>query len=183
MRPTGQKSSGYGYYGNQSSQPAAIDSTTNKYMSDINRNKPPQTGPAARQNSKTRSDSANKFKGPKTDGNRGASTKLYNEVMNSPEVLQKELKLAKREIETLKNQLEVKEKGLAHHRLEASKAKKENLELKKQVRELKARLVQYEPQSSSNENGTSQNASSANRNHSAVEAHMIEQLIGAARSR
>ena len=53
------------------------------------------------------------------------------EQLGTPDMLLKELKMAKRDIETLKNQLEVKEKSVANYRSEATKLRKENYDLKR----------------------------------------------------
>ena len=66
------------------------------------------------------------------------------EQLGSPEMLMKELRMAKRDIETLKNQLEVKEKSVANYRLEASKLKTENYDLKRQIIGFKERLAAKE---------------------------------------
>jgi len=62
------------------------------------------------------------------------------EQLGTPEMLIKELKMAKRDIETLKNQLEVKDKSVANYRNEATKLRKENADLKKEVVRLKESL-------------------------------------------
>ena len=55
--------------------------------------------------------------------------KLYQDVLNTqPEILMKELHIARKEIETLKNQLIVKERSVANYRLEAQKLRRENIE-------------------------------------------------------
>lgn len=48
-------------------------------------------------------------------------------------MLIKELKMAKRDIETLKNQLEVKEKSVANYRNEKAQLLKENADLKREM--------------------------------------------------
>ena len=59
------------------------------------------------------------------------------EQFGTPEMLLKDLKMAKREIETLKNQLEVKEKSVANYRAETTKLRKENADLKREVNKLR----------------------------------------------
>ena len=54
------------------------------------------------------------------------------EQLGTPEMLLKELKMAKRDIETLKNQLDVKDKSVANYRAEATKLRKDNYDLKMQ---------------------------------------------------
>ena len=66
--------------------------------------------------------------------------------MNSPEMLQKELKAAYREIETLKNQLEVKEKGLANYRSQVNELKKNNTELRLENKTHKLKISKQEDQ-------------------------------------
>ena len=60
------------------------------------------------------------------------------EQLGTPEMLIQELKMAKRDIETLKNQMLVKEKSVANYKAEATKIRKENLDLKKEI--LKSQL-------------------------------------------
>ena len=60
------------------------------------------------------------------------------EQLGTPEMLIQELKMAKRDIETLKKQLEVKEKSVTNYRTEATKLRKDNVDLKRQVNTLKA---------------------------------------------
>ena len=55
--------------------------------------------------------------------------KLYNDALGKqPELLMKELNIARKEIETLKNQLIVKDRSVANYRLESTKLRKENQE-------------------------------------------------------
>jgi len=67
-------------------------------------------------------------------------TDALMEQFGTPEILIKELKMAKRDMETLKNQLEVKEKSVANYRNETAKLRKENIELKREILSLKERL-------------------------------------------
>lgn len=55
-------------------------------------------------------------------------------------MLLKELKMMKRDNETLKNQLEVKEKSVANYRSECTKMRKDNYDLKRQIIALKEQL-------------------------------------------
>ena len=48
-------------------------------------------------------------------------------------MLIKELKGAKRDIETLKIQLEVKDKSVCNYRAEATRLRRDNIDLKKQI--------------------------------------------------
>ena len=61
-------------------------------------------------------------------------------------MLQKELKAAHREIETLKNQLEVKEKGLANYRSQVNELKRNNTELRLENKTHKLKISKQEDQ-------------------------------------
>lgn len=67
-------------------------------------------------------------------------------------MLLNELKMAKRDNETLKNQLEVKEKSVANYRQECTKLRKDNYDLKRQIIVLKEQLANKAEKAAANNN-------------------------------